>query len=128
MDESNDPNDQGFAIIGNGDRELLMPATMLDGSHYKQVVSFSHEGIRFIPPNPAFGYLEIVQAVAETDVTYSTYLDFDDVHCGWCCPFCDGKVPGRMSEVQEFPHDADCIVLKARAMVQTMPPVEVKGQ
>lgn len=26
MDESNDPNDQGFAIIGNGDRELFDPS------------------------------------------------------------------------------------------------------
>lgn len=59
----------------------------------------------------------IVQAVAETDSTRSTYLDFDDVSCGWCCPFCDGEVPSRMGDTK-FPHSASCIVVKARELMR----------
>jgi hypothetical protein len=146
MDESNDPNDKGFAtgednfsggfaIVGEPGPEAftfppgstIYPRCWASSSditrilgNYKQAVSFPHEGMRFIPPNPAFGYLEIVRAVAEIDSTYPTRVDFDDVPFEWACPYCDGEKPYRVDD-EPFPHDQDCIVLKARAMLVTMP-------
>jgi hypothetical protein len=60
---------------------------------------------------------QIAQEVAEKDSRYSTYQDFDDVPCGWRCSFCRGEIPGRFDDLP-FPHDATCIVAKARALVE----------
>jgi hypothetical protein len=51
---------------------------------------------------------EIVQKVAETDTTYE---DDDGNH--WC-HFCTGE-----DEADSFSHAPDCIVLAARALVET---------
>jgi hypothetical protein len=173
MDESNDPNNKGFAIVGHyaeGDNiELIAPATGEDnfsggfaiaGESYPDLhhtnpynftdyinnviasrwnnpsgsteirhVNIPRPEMVFIPPNPAFGYLEIVRAVAETDSTYE--------YAGrYYCPYCEAtqvrsdRLIGNVSDEELsklFPHDADCIVLKARAMLATMPHVEVKN-
>jgi hypothetical protein len=145
----------GFAIVGEPGPELpyLPPGTTIvpnpiaplaysfsdyvnnviasrwnnpSGSTEIRHVNIPRPEMIFIPPNPAFGYLEIVRAVAETDSIFHTTTDYDDVPCGWCCPFCTGYIRGRRHDVPEFPHDDDCIVLKARAMVEAMPDVEAK--
>jgi hypothetical protein len=70
---------------------------------------------------------QIAQVMAEQDSIYSTYQDFDDVSCGFCCSFCSGNVPGRMNDLQ-FPHTSDCIVTKARTLMEwrkAQPRIEV---
>jgi hypothetical protein len=62
----------------------------------------------------------IVRVVAETDSTYATRVDFNDVPCHWLCPYCDGQTESRSEDVP-FPHDQDCIVVKSRAMIELFP-------
>lgn len=174
MDESNDPNDKGFAtgednfsggfaIVGesypdlpnyphvqtsrtnnaSGSTEINFTVHAPDNTSiqvtnpynsvcsgggslltFGSLIGYHSPEMVFIPPNPAFGYLEIVRAVAETDSIFHTTTDYDDVPCGWCCPFCTGYIRGRRYDVPEFPHDDNCIVFKARAMVEAMPHVE----
>jgi hypothetical protein len=71
-------------------------------------------------PSSLHGWWQIVQAVAETDSTYTVGVDFDDVPLERACPYCPAKMPYRLHD-EPFPHDQNCIVIKARAMVEAMP-------
>jgi hypothetical protein len=95
-----------FAIVGEPGPEIIsLPA----GSSVYPSISVS------LPPYDTLW--QIAQEVAEEDSIYSTYQDFDDVSCGFCCSFCSGNVPGRMNDLQ-FPHTSDCIVTKARELME----------
>lgn len=72
--------------------------------------------------SPPHDYMEIVRVVAETDSTC-----YNDNGPDLGCPFCNGyQTEHSRIHDEPFPHDQDCIVLKARAMVQAMPYVEAK--
>ena len=60
---------------------------------------------------------EIAQKVAETDSTFPSDNDIDDIPCNWLCAYCDGEQMRRSSVDDPFPHTQDCIVLKARELV-----------
>jgi hypothetical protein len=165
MDESNDPNDKGFAtgednfsggfaIVGEPGPELpyLLPGTTIypnpiapltysfsdyvnnvvasrwnnpSGSTEIRHVNIARPEMIFIPPNSAFGYLEIVRAVAEKDSTY-------EYAGAYHCPYCKASQMREASSLPDeelsklFPHDADCIVFLARAMLATIPDAEAK--
>lgn len=77
---------------------------------------------------------QIAQEVAERDSTYAdvTSIGFDDVPNIYCCPFlhCDSEWT-REDRMQgkPFPHTPECIVTKARALIEQrkqMPQITVK--
>lgn len=69
---------------------------------------------------------QIVQAVAETDVTF-----YNDVSGDSLCHFCDGRLSQTANWVkgEEFTHESDCVVTKARVLIRQRalhPRVELK--
>lgn len=74
-------------------------------------------------------YEETLWKIAEgvaTDSTYPTDTDIHDVPSTWVCPFCRGESIGY---TDEFPHSQDCIVIKARELMEwrkAQPRIEVK--
>jgi hypothetical protein len=67
---------------------------------------------------------QIAQEVAETDSTYVANVNFDESPAEYFCPFCEGILTPAILRSEtgrpltSFPHDAGCIVTKARELVE----------
>lgn len=146
-----DKGTSGFAIVGEPGPELfdippgstIYPTVissnptqvklMVNGRELGNVVNpynsvcsgggflpFSYQHVPSL--SPPHDYMEIVRTVAETDSTC-----YNDNGPDLGCPFCNGyQTEHSRIHDEPFPHDQDCIVLKARAMVQAMLYVEAK--
>lgn len=101
--------------------------TVCSGGGFPLTIMSNPSNITYSVPSSLHGWWQIVQAVAETESVYGADLDHDDRYIHHYCPFCDGVIlTSDYARGEPFPHDQDCIVLKARAMVQAMPHVEAK--
>jgi hypothetical protein len=62
---------------------------------------------------------QIAQEVAETDSTYVASVDFNDAPAEYFCIFCSGSLTAFARNKEcDFPHDQDCLVTKARALIE----------
>ena len=75
-------------------------------------------------------FWQIVQEVAETESEYGANLDFDDKYLNYYCPFCEGVIlTSNFARGEPFPHESDCIVTKARQLMEwrkAQPCIELK--
>ena len=89
----------------------------LVGNDRPELVTFP-PGAQIFPLNDELW--EIVQAAATVDSTRPGYdRDFDDIPLTHFCPFCGNEMQHlALVNGEDFLHTVDCIVTKARALVE----------